>query len=171
MPHTVTCQVWCVGGECVSVLFVWWGILCPLPPRHGGGWGHRGWWVAWLVKGGSVTNSPSNAASPVCVLSSPFRLFSGPVEWRGWCAVVLSPCLVLSPVLFTVFPVFGLDPAPRIVWFSSCRAACFLFVLLCCCVVCGEREGGVCGVCGLIVNVVLLSPPFRLVFAVTALLV
>jgi hypothetical protein len=38
--------VWCVGGECVSVLFVWWGILCLLPPHCGGGWGHCGWWVA-----------------------------------------------------------------------------------------------------------------------------
>ena len=42
--HVVHCclpGVWCVGGECVSVLFVWWGILCPLPPHVGGGWGHR----------------------------------------------------------------------------------------------------------------------------------
>ena len=30
--------VWVVG--CVSVLFVWWGILCPFPPRRGGWWGH-----------------------------------------------------------------------------------------------------------------------------------
>lgn len=64
---------------------------------------------------------------------------------------MLSPCLVLSPVLFTVFPVFELDPAPRIVqsplcYIPSCRAIRFFFVLLCCCVVCGEREGGVCGV-------------------------
>lgn len=45
--HVVHCYlsgVWCVGGGCVSVVFVWWGILCPLPPRRGGGWGHRGWW-------------------------------------------------------------------------------------------------------------------------------
>lgn len=25
---------WCVGGECMSVLFVWWGILCVLPPSQ-----------------------------------------------------------------------------------------------------------------------------------------
>ena len=42
----VSCTVplpgaWCVGGEYVSVVFVWWGILCPLLPRRGGGWGHR----------------------------------------------------------------------------------------------------------------------------------
>lgn len=47
----------CVDGECVcvSVLFVWWGILCPLPPRRGGGWGHRGWWGAVVVVGGMVS--------------------------------------------------------------------------------------------------------------------
>lgn len=43
--------VWCVGGECVSVVFVWWGILCLLPPRRGGGWGHHGWWGG-MVDGG-----------------------------------------------------------------------------------------------------------------------
>ena len=41
----------CVGGECVSVVFVWWGILCSLPPHVGGGWGRRGWWGA-VVDGG-----------------------------------------------------------------------------------------------------------------------
>lgn len=46
--------VWCVGGECVSVLFVWWGILCVLPPRRGGGWGRCGWWGAVVVVGGMV---------------------------------------------------------------------------------------------------------------------
>lgn len=52
--HVVHCSlpgVWCVGGGRVSVLFVWWGILCPLPPRRGGGWGHRGWWGG-IVDGG-----------------------------------------------------------------------------------------------------------------------
>ena len=52
MSCTLPCQVlWCVGGECVSVVFVWWGILCPLPPRRGGGWCRRGWWGA-VVDGG-----------------------------------------------------------------------------------------------------------------------
>lgn len=53
MSCTVLCQMWCVGGECVSVLFVWWGILCVLPLTVvvggavvDGGW-HGGWWVAW----------------------------------------------------------------------------------------------------------------------------
>ena len=26
-----------VCGVCLSVVFVWWGILCALPPRSGGG--------------------------------------------------------------------------------------------------------------------------------------
>lgn len=44
--HCYLLGVWCVGGECVSVLFVWWGILCPLPPHSGGGWG-----LSWMVGG------------------------------------------------------------------------------------------------------------------------
>lgn len=55
MSRTVTCQVLrCDVGECVSVLFVWWGILCPPSPsswwRVGPSWTvgwHGGWWVAW----------------------------------------------------------------------------------------------------------------------------
>lgn len=39
--HCRVCGVWVVS---VCVLFVWWGILCALPPHSGGGWGHRGWW-------------------------------------------------------------------------------------------------------------------------------
>lgn len=42
--HVVHCclpGVWRVGGECVSVLFTWWGILCSLPPHVGGGRGCR----------------------------------------------------------------------------------------------------------------------------------
>nr|DAS08669.1 MAG TPA: hypothetical protein [Caudoviricetes sp.] len=34
-------------SECLSALFVWWGILYMLPPHVGGGWGRCGWWVAW----------------------------------------------------------------------------------------------------------------------------
>lgn len=43
--HVAYCSlpgVWCAGGECASVVFVWWGILCALPPRSGGGWGRCG---------------------------------------------------------------------------------------------------------------------------------
>lgn len=85
------------------------------------------------------------------------------------------PACVLSPVLFTVLPVFELDPAPRVVQSPLCVAFPRVVLLAsssCCCVVCGEREGGVCAVCGLIVDVVFLS--FSLlffVFAVTVLLV
>lgn len=42
--HCALPGVWRVGGERVSVVFVWWGILCPLPPHVGGGWGRHGWW-------------------------------------------------------------------------------------------------------------------------------
>lgn len=48
----VVCRVmWCVGGVCLSVVFVWWGILCLLPPRRGGGWGHCGWWGGMVDEG------------------------------------------------------------------------------------------------------------------------
>ena len=96
---------WCVGGECVSVVFVWWGILCPLPPHVGGGWGHCGWWVAsWMVDGmvseGRLCYWPPRrmSVSPVCVLTSPFRLLSGPVEWRVWWVAYCPPvsCCPLS---------------------------------------------------------------------------
>ena len=94
----------------------------------------------------------------------------------------VAPLSCVAPVLFIVFPVFELDPVPCVVQFPlhcvpSCCVVRFFFVLLCCCVVvllcccvvCGEREGGVCG---LIVNVVFLSfSPSVFVFAVTALLV
>ena len=45
--HVVHCYLpgaWCDVGECVSVVFVWWGILCQLPPSS---W----WWVgpSWMV--------------------------------------------------------------------------------------------------------------------------
>lgn len=48
----VSCGV--VWGECVSEVFVWWGILRLLPPPvvvEGvavvGWWGTLWWWVAW----------------------------------------------------------------------------------------------------------------------------
>lgn len=67
-----------VWVQCVSVVFVWWGILCLLPPHSGGGWGRRGWWGAVVVVGGMVSEgrgvllTPRRmTASPACVLTSP----------------------------------------------------------------------------------------------------
>lgn len=52
-PFSAGCAVRVV---CVSVLFVWWGSLLPVPPpRRGGGWGHRGWWGGVTRWGGMVT--------------------------------------------------------------------------------------------------------------------
>ena len=82
------CGGWVVG---VSVLFVWWGILCPLPPHSGGGWGHRGWWDG-IADGGwhgegrvAVLLTPRRmAASPSMHWRPPCRLPRGPIEWREW---------------------------------------------------------------------------------------
>ena len=87
--HVVHCSllgVWCVGGECVSVLFVWWGILCSPPPR-------RGWWVGVSQKGGCV-------AAVVGGIVSEGRLCAGlPV------LCVVSPvCVLASPLSFTLWP-------------------------------------------------------------------
>lgn len=105
MSCTVPCQVcgvW-VAGVCVSVLFVWWGILCPLPPRHG-------WWVglSWMVgcrcgggwhgegRAAMLLTPCRTSASPSVCWHPPCRLPCGPIEWRECCVVMLSPCLVLS---------------------------------------------------------------------------
>lgn len=90
--HAVHCSlpgVWCVGGECVSVVFVWWGILCVLPPHVGG------WWGAVVVVGGMVGEGRLCCRPPRLVCGVPLLLCGGPVEWREWwCCVV--PCLLLS---------------------------------------------------------------------------
>lgn len=143
--HVVHCSlpgVWCVGGECVSALFVWWGVLCPLPPRSGGGWGYR-WvvggmarWGGMALKGGCCDGGP-----PVCVLVSPLVCVVAVLNGgSGACCVV--------PVLFMVFPVLC-------VAVGKCGGAC----------------GGACGgLCSRSVILFPLSIP-RLVSVVTALLV
>nr|DAO21058.1 MAG TPA: hypothetical protein [Caudoviricetes sp.] len=53
----VSCAVSCrVCGVCVWVCVrLWWGILCLLPPRIGGGWGQCGWWGGMVDGGGMVS--------------------------------------------------------------------------------------------------------------------
>ena len=69
---TVPCQMlWCVGGGRLSVLFVWWGILCLLPPHVGGGWGRCGWWAAVVVAGGMVNEGRLCCWPPRLVCSVP----------------------------------------------------------------------------------------------------
>ena len=114
----VRCQVWCAGGGCVSVVFVWWGILCPLPPRCGGGWGYRGQWGAVVVVGGMVREGRLCCRSPrLRVGVPPCRLPCGPIEWRGvvvvccprvrigyspsHCLVPLALLLLSSPLLLS----------------------------------------------------------------------
>lgn len=94
----------------MSALFVWWGILCALPPHGGGGWGHRGWWCAVVVVGGMVSEGAAvlltprrMLVSPVCVLVSPLVVYPVALLNGGVCGWALSPCSdwVLSFALFS----------------------------------------------------------------------
>ena len=63
---------------CVSVLFVWWGVLCPLPPRRGGGWGHCGRVGGVRMVGGMVSEGRA-------LLHCPSRLCVGvPLMFVWW---------------------------------------------------------------------------------------
>ena len=100
--HVVHCSspgVWCAGGGCVSVLFVWWGILCAPPLVVDGGRGHcrragcvLRWWVAWWVKGGCVAGLPRLVCGvPVCVLAFPLVVPPcGPLNGGGGVCDALS---------------------------------------------------------------------------------
>ena len=131
MPCIVSCQV-CgvVSGGCVSVLFVWWGILCLLPPHSGGGWGHRGWWGVccgggWHGEGrAAVLLTPRRMlVSLVLCVVSPFRLRGGRVEWREWRVVCcprvwigFSPFILFSPLLHCLASPIFLPPFPSFVF-------------------------------------------------------
>ena len=82
-----------VWRVCLRTPLVWWGILCPLPPHSGGGWGHREWWGGMTRWGGIVMKGGSVVGSPVRVLAFPLVVRSVPlVEWRdGVCAVMPPP--------------------------------------------------------------------------------
>lgn len=144
--HCQVCGVWVVS---VSVLFVWWGILCLLPPRRGGGWGHRGWWGA-VVDGGwhGEGRAAVLLASPSCVWCPPsvcvVVLLNGGSGVLSCCPL----CLVV-PVLFIVFPVFGLGPAPSCCYVPltlSCSSHIILFPFPCRVLPCLLWVGK-CGVC------------------------
>lgn len=97
--------VWCGVGECVSAVFVWWGIFCPLPPLCGGGRGHRGWWAAWRVKGGGVAGLPVECwCPPSACWRPPCRLPCGPIEWRWGVRAVLSRVWIGSGTLHCLTP-------------------------------------------------------------------
>ena len=77
---------WCAVVR-VSVVFVRWGILCPLPPLS---W----WWVGALRMVGAVRwcgmvlkGGGCDGAPPVRVLVSPFRSRGGRVEGRVRCVL------------------------------------------------------------------------------------
>lgn len=134
----VSVSVWCV-------LFVWWGILCALPPRRGGGWGHCGWWVAWWVKGGCV------AGLPFCCVVSPFCcvvvLLNG---GRGGCAC--CPLVLCCPCSFHGVPCLRIRygtqhcPVPLCIVFPCVVLPAFS---LCCrvAVLCAKKRRVMCVVC------------------------
>lgn len=99
--HVVHCSlpgVWCVGSEYLPVVFVWWGILCLLPPRRGGGWGHCGWWGG-MTDGGwhDDRRAAVSLASPSLCWCPPSCSLGGLVEGR-WCVVSWCPCLGVGPL-------------------------------------------------------------------------
>lgn len=99
------------GCVCLSVLFVWWGVLRPLPPRSGGGGGYRYRWgvccgggwhgeegrgvrrdipVRVLVSPSVVVVSLFAAGVPLVV--HPVVLLKGGVCWCVVFPVFISPC-------------------------------------------------------------------------------
>lgn len=89
--------VWRVDGVCVSVLFVWWGILCALPPRRGGGWGHRGWWCGMVSEGRLCCRPPRL----VCGVPLLFVWWSRGMAGCGGLCVVPRSDRVLPFILFS----------------------------------------------------------------------
>lgn len=149
--------VWCVGGECVSVLFVWWGILCSPSPSQ---W----WWVGPLWMVGCRCGGGWHGEGRAVVLLTPRRMAASPS--RVWCPPPVRVVVLLNGGVWWVVccPVFGLGSPLRIVpvplchlhFPSVCVLPCLLWV-------------GKCGGVWWWDCVLLCSPPF--VFAVTALLV
>lgn len=117
----------CVG-ECLCVVFVWWGILCVLPPHSGGGWGRRGWWGAVVVVGGMVSEGRLCCWPPCLVCGVPLVVYPVAVLNGGVVGCVLPRVRIGSGTLVLFCP-------PRIVLSSSCCSAppfcCVLWVGRC----------------------------------------
>ena len=96
---------------------MWWGILCPLPPRLGGEWGHRGWWGAVVVVGGMVSEGRQCCWPPRLVCDVPRLCVDVPLvvypvallNGGRVCAAVsrlvlgLAPCIVMLPFYIVLF--------------------------------------------------------------------
>ena len=133
-----------MGGECVSVVFVWWGILCALPPHSGGGWGHCGWWGVWCGGGWH-----SNGRAGAVMVTLPFSV-GVPRLCVGVPLVVYPVALLNGGVGWVcVVPVFGLGPPLCVVLSSRIVLSLFCLVLwvLSCLLWVGKCGGVVwCGV-------------------------
>ena len=101
--------LWCVWCVCLSVVFVWWGILCPPSPSQW--WGVGPSWVGGAIVGGGWHGNGRAAVS----LASP--------------SVLVSPsrCVLVSPSVCLVVPLNG----GRCVWCPRVRIGC-AFLVLCC---------------------------------------
>nr|DAK80332.1 MAG TPA: hypothetical protein [Caudoviricetes sp.] len=66
-----------MGGVCVSVLFVWWGILCPLPPSQ--------WWrvgPSWMV--GGIADGGWHGEGRAAVSLTPRLVCDVPLLFAWW---------------------------------------------------------------------------------------
>lgn len=73
--------VWCVGGECVSVVFVWWGILCPPPLVVVVGGGIVDGGACAVVVGGMVSEGRPCCRPPRLVRGVPVRMSASPLSF------------------------------------------------------------------------------------------
>lgn len=107
--HCRVCGVWVVSVFLRSLCGGVSSVCPPLVVVEGGAivdGGAPSWMVGGMVREGRLCCRPPRRmlVSPVCVLASPFRSLSGPVEWREWRACcppvsdgVLSFALSSSP--------------------------------------------------------------------------
>ena len=107
--HVAYCSlpgVWCVGGGCVSVSFVWWGILCPPLPSS--------WWMggpSWMV-GGMVSEGRQCCRPPRLCAGVPPAIYPVALLNGGCVGLCVVPMFGLGPPLRVVLPPLVLSSPP-----------------------------------------------------------
>ena len=158
------CGVWVVS---VCVLFVWWGILCVLPPLHVVGGAVVDGGVHGEGRAAVLLTPPFCARCPPSVCwCPPCHLPCGPVEWREWWVVCcpvfglgLAPCIVPLPftlsVPFVSFPFLFCLVLLCLLWVGKCGGGTvprFPLLLPTVCVLCHGIVGLVLCLCGRVVS-------------------